>query len=35
MGYQAVKAAYEAAKGNAVEAGISVAAKLITKENAG
>ena len=34
MGYQAVKAAYDAALGNKVEAGISVAAKLITKENA-
>ena len=35
MGYQAVKAAYDAALGNSVEAGISVPAKLITKENAG
>lgn len=35
MGYQAVKAAYAAAKGEAVESGISVPAKLITKENAG
>ena len=35
MGYQAVKAAYDAAQGNSVEAGISVPAKLITKENAG
>lgn len=31
MGYQAVKAAYAAAKGEKVESGISVPAKLITK----
>lgn len=35
MGYQAVQAAYDAAQGKTVDSGISVAAKLITKENAG